>query len=114
MSYHIICGLDTRCVLFRSLDRGLTDALGLVAARREAVFGVNKYKPVNEAAIDVLKVENSTVRRLQIDKLKRLRFVRAQKELYQALAPLTRVAGQGHRNLLALQCYPSVVKAAVC
>src|ERR1700734_589789 len=30
----------------------------------QAVIGVNKYKPVNEAPLDVLKVENSTVRRL--------------------------------------------------
>ena len=52
-----------------------------IDAGRQAVIGVNKYKPVNEAAIDVLKVENSTVRRLQIDKLKRLRTERDQKEV---------------------------------
>src|SRR5512132_1932546 len=57
-----------------------------IDAGRQAVIGVNKYKPVNEAAIDVLKVENSTVRRLQIDKLKRLRTERDQKEVDQALA----------------------------
>jgi len=44
-----------------------------IDAGKQAVIGVNKYKPVDEAPIDVLKVENSTVRRLQIDKLKRLR-----------------------------------------
>jgi len=33
-----------------------------IDAGRQAVIGVNKFKPVNEAAIDVLKVENSTVR----------------------------------------------------
>src|ERR1700736_5953522 len=35
--------------------------------------GVNKFKPTDERPIDVLKVENSTVRRLQIDKLARLK-----------------------------------------
>src|SRR5207248_8445858 len=64
-----------------------------IDAGKQAVIGVNKYKPVNEAAIDVLKVENSTVRRLQIDKLKWLRSERDQKEVDQALAALTRSAG---------------------
>ena len=44
-----------------------------IDAGRQAVIGVNKYQPIDEAPIDVLKVENSTVRRLQIDKLSRLR-----------------------------------------
>src|SRR4030095_12946160 len=73
-----------------------------IDAGRQAVIGVNKYKTVNEAAIDVLKVENSPVRRLQIDKLKRLRTERDQKEVDQALAALTRSAGEGNGNLLAL------------
>src|SRR6059058_3807346 len=44
-----------------------------IDAGRQAVIGVNKYRPVDEAPIEILKVENSTVRRLQIDKLKRLK-----------------------------------------
>src|SRR6266536_1764164 len=51
-----------------------------IDAGRQAVIGVNKYKPTDEAAIDILKVENSTVRRLQIDKLILLRSVRDQKK----------------------------------
>src|SRR3954462_5137168 len=52
-----------------------------IDAGTQAVIGVNKYRPVDEAAIDILKVENSTVRRLQIDKLKRLKGERNQKEV---------------------------------
>ena len=77
------------------------------------MIGVNKFKPVNEAAIDVLKVENSTVRRLQIDKLKRLRTERDQKEVDQALAALTRSAGEGNGNLLALAIDAARAKATV-
>ncbi len=36
---------------------------------RQTVVGVNKYRPEEESAIDVLKVDNSAVRELQIDKL---------------------------------------------
>ena len=84
-----------------------------IDAGRQAVIGVNKYKPINEAAIDVLKVENSTVRRLQIDKLKRLRSERDQKEVDSALAALTRSAGEGNGNLLALAIDAARAKATV-
>src|SRR5687767_2983089 len=73
-----------------------------IDAGRQSVIGVNKYKPESEAAIDVLKVDNSTVRRLQIDKLTRLRKERDPKALQEALDNLTRSAGDGNGNLLAL------------
>src|SRR5205814_324494 len=56
-----------------------------IDAGKQAVIGVNKYKPVDEAPIDVLKVDNTNVRRLQIDKLKRLRQERNQKDVDDAL-----------------------------
>ncbi len=83
-----------------------------IDAGRQAVIGVNKYKPSDEAAIEILKVENSTVRRLQIDKLKRLRSERSQKEVDAALAALTRAAG-GEGNLLALAIDAARAKATV-
>ena len=67
-----------------------------IDAGRQAVIGVNKYKPVNEAPIDVLWIENSTVRRLQIDKLARLKKERNQNDVDAALSALTRSAGEGN------------------
>src|SRR6202795_1012537 len=84
-----------------------------IDAGKQAVIGVNKYKPSNEAPIDVLKVENSTVRRLQIDKLSRLRSERKQKDVDDALAALTRSAGEGNGNLLALAIDAARAKATV-
>jgi methylmalonyl-CoA mutase len=84
-----------------------------IDAGKQAVIGVNKYKPTDEKPIDVLKVENSTVRRLQIDKLKRLRSERSQQEVDQALAALTRSAGEGNGNLLALAIDAARAKATV-
>ena len=77
------------------------------------VVGVNKFKPESEAAIDVLKVENSTVRRLQIDKLTRLKSERDQKTVAEALENLTRSAAQGNGNLLALAIDAARAKATV-
>src|SRR5262252_9589044 len=84
-----------------------------IDAGKQAVIGVNKYKPADEKPIDILKVENSTVRRLQIDKLKRLRTERNQQDVEQALAALTRSAGEGNGNLLALAIDAALAKATV-
>jgi methylmalonyl-CoA mutase len=84
-----------------------------IDAGRQSVIGVNKYKPQSEAAIDVLKVDNSTVRRLQIDKLARLRKERDPKALQEALDNLTRSAGDGNGNLLALAIDAARAKATV-
>ncbi len=80
---------------------------------RQAVIGVNKYKPASEAPIDVLKVDNTTVRRLQIDKLKRLRGERNETEVQAALAALTKSAETGEGNLLALAIDAGRAKATV-
>jgi len=84
-----------------------------IDAGRQAVIGVNKYKPENEAPIDILRVDNSNVRRLQIDKLKRLKAERNQPEVDAALAALTRSAGEGNGNLLALAIDAARAKATV-
>ncbi|WP_315741472.1 MULTISPECIES: methylmalonyl-CoA mutase [unclassified Bradyrhizobium] len=80
---------------------------------RQSVIGVNKYKPTDEPPLDVLKVDNSTVRRLQIDKLARLKKERKQAEVDAALAALTRSAGEGNGNLLALAIDAARAKATV-
>jgi methylmalonyl-CoA mutase len=79
----------------------------------QSVIGVNKYRPQDEAAIDVLKVDNSTVRRLQIDKLSRLKSERDAKAVQEALENLTRSASQGNGNLLALAIDAARAKATV-
>src|SRR5438132_4525771 len=84
-----------------------------IDAGQQSVIGVNKYKPSDEAPIDVLKVENSTVRRLQIDKLKRLRSERSQSDVDATLAALTRSAAEGNGNLLALAIDAARAKATV-
>jgi methylmalonyl-CoA mutase len=78
----------------------------------QSVIGVNKYKPKSEAQIDVLKVENSTVRTLQLDKLARLRKERDPKVVEAALTALTNGATQGG-NLLALAVDAARAKATV-
>jgi methylmalonyl-CoA mutase len=83
-----------------------------IDAGAQSVIGVNKYRPQNETPIDVLKVDNSAVRRLQIDKLTRLKRERDPKAAAAALEALTKGAA-GDGNLLALAMYAARAKATV-
>ncbi|HEX8165269.1 MAG TPA: methylmalonyl-CoA mutase, partial [Beijerinckiaceae bacterium] len=78
----------------------------------QAVIGVNKFRPADEAPIDVLKVDNSAVRTLQIDKLRRLKAERDEAAVAAALEALSRAAA-GEGNLLALAVDAARAKATV-
>jgi methylmalonyl-CoA mutase len=84
-----------------------------IDAGAQAVIGVNKYRAKDEAPIDVLKVDNSAVRQLQIDKLARLKRERDGKAVTEVLAALTRSAAGGNGNLLALAIDAARAKATV-
>jgi methylmalonyl-CoA mutase len=79
----------------------------------QSVIGVNKYQPTDEAPIDVLKVDNSAVMHMQLDKLKRLKAERDPAALQEALDALTRAADRGNGNLLALAIDAARAKATV-
>jgi methylmalonyl-CoA mutase len=78
----------------------------------QAVIGVNKYQPTDEAPIEVLKVDNSAVMQMQLDKLKRLKAERDPAALNEALDALTRGA-TGNGNLLELAVDAARAKATV-
>ena len=88
-----------------------------IDAGLQSVIGVNKYQPTDEAPIDVLKVDNSAVMHMQLDKLKRLRAERDPATLKEALDALTRAAKdenlRGNGNLLALAIDAARAKATV-
>ena len=76
----------------------------------QAIIGVNKYRPTDEAPIDVLTVDNAAVRAAQIEKLSRLKAGRSQRAVDAALHALSQAAASGSGNLLAL----SVDAARAC
>jgi methylmalonyl-CoA mutase len=79
---------------------------------RQPVIGVNKYRVETDEAIDVLKVDNSSVRTQQIEKLRRLRAERDETACRDALDALTRAA-DGEGNLLELAVHAARAKATV-
>jgi len=82
---------------------------------RQAVIGVNKYLVEGDEGIEVLKVDNASVRRQQIEKLRRLREERDEEKVTAALAKLTRVAEdpQAGDNLLQASIDAARVMATV-
>ena len=79
----------------------------------QSVIGVNKHQPTDEEHIDVLKIDNSAVRQMQLEKLARLRAERDPAVLQEALDALTRAADRGNGNLLALAVDAARAKATV-
>ncbi|WP_174505084.1 methylmalonyl-CoA mutase [Streptacidiphilus carbonis] len=87
---------------------------------RQPVIGVNKYRVATDERIDVLKVDNSSVRAQQVEKLRRLRAERDEQACQDALLALTASARAGARNdgtldgnLLALAVDAARAKATV-
>ncbi|GAA3069448.1 methylmalonyl-CoA mutase [Streptosporangium carneum] len=105
----------------KAIDQGLPklrieEAAARTQARidsgRQPVIGVNKYRPDADEAIEVLKVDNTSVRAQQLDKLRRLREERDAERVGQALEALTKGAA-GDGNLLALAIEAARAKATV-
>ena len=80
---------------------------------RQTVVGVNKHRLADEEEVDVLKVDNESVRRAQIAKLERLRSERDAAALTPKLAALTKAAETGEGNLLALAVDAARARATV-
>ncbi len=79
---------------------------------KQTIVGVNKYRVNDEATIDILKVDNKSVREQQIAKLQRLRAERDEKVTQAALDALTEGA-RGNGNLLDLAVKAARAKASV-
>ncbi|MBX7248848.1 MAG: methylmalonyl-CoA mutase [Caulobacteraceae bacterium] len=83
-----------------------------IDTNRQAVVGVNRYRPDAVDDIPVLKVDNTAVREAQIAKLKRLRAERDEASTQAALQALE-AGARGKANLLALAVDAARAKATV-
>src|SRR5262245_49636190 len=79
----------------------------------QTIVGVNKYRVPGDAEIEVLKVDNRSVRESQIAKLGRLKAERDPAAVAAALAALTDTARTGQGNLLDRAVAAARAKATV-
>jgi methylmalonyl-CoA mutase len=80
---------------------------------QQTVIGVNKYRPTVEEPMNVLHVDNTAVRKAQVEGLKRLRDSRDQARVDATLAALTEAASSKQGNLLELAVDAARARATV-
>ncbi len=95
-----------------SIEEAAARTQARIDSGKQTIVGVNKYRVSDEAEIDILKVDNKSVREQQIAKLQRLRGERNEKEVQAALQALTEGAA-GNANLLDLAVKAARAKASV-
>jgi len=94
------------------IEEAAARAQARIDSGRQTIVGVNKFRADDEMAIELLRVDNGNVRRLQIDKLKRLRAERDEATVADRLDALTKAA-DGAGNLLELAVEAARAKATV-
>ena len=86
---------------------------------KQVVVGINTFVPAQDDGVDVLKIDNASVRKQQLAKLERLRAERDDAEVARTLEALTKAAGVQAKgtemgtNLLALAIDAARAKATV-
>ena len=84
-----------------------------IDAGKQVIVGVNRHRPDTPEDIDILKVDNSAVRKAQLARLERLRANRDATKLESTLSALTDAARTGTGNLLALAIDAARARATV-
>jgi methylmalonyl-CoA mutase len=80
---------------------------------QEVIVGLNKYRLAREDPLDVLEVDNTTVRQAQIKRLVQLRGDRDQAKTRAALNAITHCAETGEGNLLELSVEAARARASL-
>ena len=68
----------------------------------QTIVGLNKYRLEKEEPLEILEVDNTSVREAQLKKLEQLKASRDEKACQEALDAITRAAETGEGNLLEL------------
>lgn len=73
-----------------------------IDSNKQVIVGVNRYRLEKEDPIDILDIDNTTVRKAQIERLRALRANRNEAEVKAALEAITECVKTGKGNLLEL------------
>lgn len=79
----------------------------------QVIVGVNEYRLDHEDPIDILEVDNTAVRKQQIERLHELRANRDNDAVKKALAAITECVKTGEGNLLELAVEAAKVRASL-
>jgi len=108
-AWELIGEVEDHGGMTRAIEAGLPKLkIEEAAARKQAridaghdrIIGVNCFRVEQEAPIDILEVDNASVRRQQLIRLHRVKTTRDASKVANSLEALTRVARDGNGNLL--------------
>ena len=80
---------------------------------KQTIVGVNKYRLPKEDPIDILEVDNTAVRKQQIERLNEVKAGRDEAAVQQALAAITKCVETKEGNLLELAVEAAKVRATL-
>lgn len=83
-----------------AIERAAAERQTRIDKVEDVVVGVNKFRLEEEAPIDILEVDNSKVRKAQLERLKQVRQSRNAAKCQSSLEVLAEVAATGSGNLL--------------
>ena len=84
------------------IEEAAARAQARIDSGAQTIVGINKYRLEKEDPLEILTVDNSTVREAQLNRLAQLRASRNEEECRKALDAITQAAETGEGNLLEL------------
>ncbi|MCB1139132.1 MAG: cobalamin-dependent protein, partial [Leptospiraceae bacterium] len=69
---------------------------------RDVIVGINRFRSESEDPLEILDIDNTAVRKSQLERLEKLRRERNEEECHEALQAITKCAESGQGNLLDL------------
>jgi len=95
------------------IEEAAARAQGRIDGGSQTIVGINKYRLEKEDPIDILDIDNTAVRKSQIERLEKLRAERNEEDVQKALAAITKAAETGKGNLLALSVEAAKKRASL-
>jgi methylmalonyl-CoA mutase len=121
-SWELILEVESLGGMAKAIESGLPRMrIEEAAARSQAridsgvqtIVGVNKYCLEKEEPLEILEVDNSTVREAQIKRLEQMKASRNEDECRKALEAITRATETGEGNLLELAVHAASKRATL-
>ncbi len=84
------------------IEEAAARAQAKIDSKAQTIVGINKYRLDKEEPLEILEVDNTTVREAQLNRLAQLRASRNEAECQKALDAITRAVETGEGNLLEL------------
>ena len=97
----------------REIEKMATARQARIDNGEDVIVGINKYRPKDDSAVEVLDIDNDAVRVSQTQALQKIRAARDEKAVTNSLAALQDAARNNTGNLLALSIEAMRARASV-